>query len=621
MVSSTGARRHETEADEIERVHARWRPVDERVAEVLAAIRGDCRELDPRKRNESNEEQVERFIARLEAECPGRSYRVERGPAESPISERDADTWRAARDRRDRPCVVIERQRLSAWAVRTTRWNYLFTVPGDADQELVLVAHYDTWRGPGADDNTTGEEILKQYLRADLAAERRPALTHTYFLAGSEECGLVGLVSQLFLTLGLQAANAALTQRNPWYLLAALATAPLAGYRFGVSGSREYVRTMSTGELARLRGVVAVDSVGEGRLYIPRGTLGADFLHVLVPFGDYDSINDLLEEGAHLHGIKYNNYLAGGTTDHVSYLEVNNGLVPRLLHALQRLRSGAAAAAPVLVPATALVAMAPGKASPIVFGGKIHTKNDTPDRVYPGPVRETLLVLDYMLYRMDGGERVGRPRHPDSGHYARLYRSDAGHLVALKDAVEPNRRNVNAVYAAEVVRDAGRVTARLGELLGWGVHTRLDQDVAELCSTLGRSWRREAVTELSVDADGVALHFSAPGGLWRPTVRLYHECVAGIQGVLRRWTFVTFFALAWLLAQLVGQGLDRAFEAWPGFARWVADNIVITIVVIVVAETALLLHLMARRIPTWIDNGYKRENRADNLASLRRVAA
>jgi len=210
------------------------------------------------------------------------------------------------------------------------------------------------------------------------------------------------------LTLGLQAANAALTQRNPWYLLAALATAPLAGYRFGVSGSREYVRTMSTGELARLRGVVAVDSVGEGRLYIPRGTLGADFVHILVPFSDYDSINDLLEEGAHLHGIKYNNYLARGTTDHVSYLEVNNGLVPRLLRALQRLRSGAAGAAPVLVPATALVAMAPGKASPIVFGGKIHTKNDTPDRVYPGPVRETPLVLDYSTGSTAASEWAGR---------------------------------------------------------------------------------------------------------------------------------------------------------------------------------------------------------------------
>src|SRR6266566_6472804 len=130
-------------------------PVDARVSEILQSIRRDCRELTMERRNEGNERQVEEFIARL---------RVEFG-------ER----------------VVIERQRLSAWAVRTTRWNYLFTVPGESEDRDVLVAHYDTWRGPGADDNTTGEEILKQYLLADLRAARRPALTHTYFMAGSEE--------------------------------------------------------------------------------------------------------------------------------------------------------------------------------------------------------------------------------------------------------------------------------------------------------------------------------------------------------------------------------------------------------------------------------------------------
>lgn len=70
---------------------------------------------------------------------------------------------------------MIERQRLSAWAVRTTRWNYLFTVPGESADRIVLVAHYDTWRGPGADDNTTGEEMLKQYLLTDLRSSRRRA--------------------------------------------------------------------------------------------------------------------------------------------------------------------------------------------------------------------------------------------------------------------------------------------------------------------------------------------------------------------------------------------------------------------------------------------------------------
>ena len=153
----------------LDAIHARYAPVDARVAEILESIRRDCRALERESRNQGNERQVEEFIDRLRAE----------------FGER----------------VVIERQRLSAWAVRTTRWNYLFTVRGDSTDRIVLVAHYDTWRGPGADDNTTGEEIVKQYLLADLRAARRPALTHTYFLAGSEECGLVGLSSQLLLTL------------------------------------------------------------------------------------------------------------------------------------------------------------------------------------------------------------------------------------------------------------------------------------------------------------------------------------------------------------------------------------------------------------------------------------
>src|ERR1043166_2471883 len=115
-------------------IHARYAPVDARVAEILDNIRRDCRELERESRNQGNERQVEEFIDRLRRE----------------FGER----------------VVIERQRLSTWAVRTTRWNYLFTVPGDRPDRIVLVAHYDTWRGPGADDNTTGEEIVKQYLLA-----------------------------------------------------------------------------------------------------------------------------------------------------------------------------------------------------------------------------------------------------------------------------------------------------------------------------------------------------------------------------------------------------------------------------------------------------------------------
>ncbi len=576
----------------LDAVHARYPPVDARVAEILDNIRRDCRELGRERRNEGNERQVEEFIARLHAEFG------------------------------ETPRLVIERQRLSPWAVRTTRWNYLFTVPGESPDRIVLVAHYDTWRGPGADDNTTGEEILKQYLLTDLRSARRPALTHTYFLAGSEECGLVGLTSQLLLALGLQAANLALMQQNWLWAAVAVALAPLAGYRFGVSGSREYVKALSLDDLRRIRGVVSVDSVGEGRLYIPRGTLGADFLHVLIPFGDYDSINDLLEEAAHLHGIKYNNYLAGGTTDHVSFLEVNNGLWARLRESLRRLAARLARrpyTPPVRVPATALVAMVPGKASPIVFGGKIHTPRDTPDRVYPDPIRETLLILDYFFHRLEGGPRLSEPRYLDEFHYARLYRTSGGHLLALKDAVEPNRRNVNGVYRVKADVQGKRAVATVQGLVGWGVETRLRDQLAETCGQLGLTWERERIDDLEVVGDGARLHFARRLTPLQRLAKVSHRVIAALQAVVRHGIFLTFFALAWVLAQVFGWALDASFDLSPRFAVWVATHTALTLVAVVTIEIAILLYMMARRIPTWIDNAYRHENRADNLGSLKRI--
>ena len=578
----------------LHQIHARYPPVDERVAEILDQIRKTCKDLDLKKCNEDNERQLEQFIARIDAEFPGQA--------------------------------IVQRQRLSKWAVRTTRWNYLFTVPGDSDEQVVLVAHYDTWRGPGADDNTTGEEILKQYLLNDLNAGTRPKLTHVYFFAGSEECGLVGLFSQLLLSLGLFAGNFALTYGD-WAMLAvAIALLPLASYRFGVSGSREYVRTLSPAALRKIRAVISVDSVGEGRLYIPRETMGADFIRVLIPFGDYDSLNDLLEEAAHLHGIKYNNFLAGGTTDHVSFLEVNNGLWARLREGVRRLTSGIIGrpyTAPLRIPATALVAMRPGKASPIVFGGKIHTPNDTPDRVYPEPLRQTLLVLDYFFYRIEGGPRLTHPREPDEFHYARLYKTDDGHLIAFKDAVEPNRRNLNAVYRARVTRTngGGRAVATLGEIVSWGVESRLPVEVREVCADAGLTYRPEPVRALEVHSDGTTLHFGRHSSKLAVVRGLYHDAMTAAQGVVRRFLFLTFFALAYGLATLTGWLMDRAFDRWPGFALWVANHIGITLTAIILVEVAILLHLMARRIPAWIDDTYKHANRADNLGSLKRIAA
>ena len=193
---------------------------------------------------------------------------------------------------------------------------------------------------------------------------------------------------------------------------------PLALFRFGVSGSREYVRGLPASERELIQAAISVDSVGEGRLYIPDSALGATFARAFLPLEGHERLNDILHEAAHLHHIRYNTFLAGGTTDHISFLEAGR-------------------------PGAALVALLPGKASPLVFGGKIHTAADTPDRVYPEPLGQSLRILDTWFHLMQGGERLAEPRELDEFHYARLYRPPAGSRRGrssgwIEDAIEPN---------------------------------------------------------------------------------------------------------------------------------------------------------------------------------------
>jgi hypothetical protein len=617
-------------ARELASIHARWAPVEVRAAAILSNIRLSCRDLlHGESYNQANERQVEDFIARLREEFPGRTYEVERGGRQD-TPQVFSRRWDHARHRRDAPCVVIERQKLSPWALRTTRWNFIFTVPGESPEIFLLVAHYDTWRGPGADDNTTGEEILKQYLLADLHSPERPQLTHVYFLAGSEECGLVGLLSQFLLAGGLMAATQAF-QGGSWvYLAVAVALCPLAGYRFGVSGSREYVRALSPEELRQILAVISVDSVGEGRMFIPRSTLGADFLRALIPFGDYDSFSDLLEEAAHLHGIKYNNYIAGGTTDHVSFLEVNNGFWARARDAAQRAWAWLSKRdyqPPRRIPASALVTMLPGKASPLVFGGKIHTPQDVPERVYPEPVQEALLILDYVFHVLEGGTPVLEPRELDRFHYARLYaigdpeEATSEYWLVLKDALEPNRRNLNAIYTVENARvdEAGKEGwVRAGLPLTWGVHTRLRDEVRDLCTKAGREYYRVHLNRLTVTDGQREFPFARKLSLTDQIRRRYYRAQAWMGRQVGRYSFFAFFALAWGISEAVTHALAPAFMWSYAFQSWFFKYEIVTLPVVLLLQIGLLMWFMVRLIPAWIDNHYKYENRADNMGSLRR---
>ncbi len=612
--------------------------MDERVAELLEAIRRGAQRDPGESWDAANERHAEEFIAALCARFPGRAFEVCWPPAHDQPEQVLLQSLAYAEPRpgaarevpRDEPLVLLERQRLRTLARRTTGYNYVFTVPGAARERLVLVAHYDTWRGPGADDNTTGEEILKQYLIEDLRAAKRPALTHVYILAGSEECGLIGFASQVVLGVALGLANVALAHGLYAITALGLAITPLAGFRFGVSGSREYVASLSASELALVKSVVAVDSVGEGRMYIPETALGASFVSAFFPYPGYEQLNHLLQEGAHLHGIKYNTFIAGGTTDHISFLEVGRKWRDRLGNLLgcpRWLRCHPQGKR--RIPAAALVALGPGKASPLVLGGKIHTPNDTADRVYPKPLGETLRIIDYWLHLMQGGERIAEPRELDEFHYAQLFvvrrplpgaAGQEEHWLALKDAIEPNRRNLNGIYQVDVSVSGGVACCRRPRIAAWGVDTRLS---AELAGQLPprATCQRLRLRRIELVGDGGVIAFEA-----RPRTKAValqaagHDALGAFERFMGANTFLSFFGAAFLLAKAVEAALAVAFRS-SAFQEQFFRYFAITLPASIVLQLCVVVWLVGKKIPTMIDNAYRHLNKADNLRSLRRTRA
>jgi hypothetical protein len=168
--------------------------VDARVELIRKAILKAVERRPGEHVNQSNVRHMEEFFAFLKERFPSERFRA-------------------------------EIQAIPKHLIRTTDRNFIVTVPGRVPERIVLVAHYDTWAGlsrnaPGADDNSTGEEMLKQYLLRDLRAASPPPLTHVFLFAGSEECGTRGLVSQLGLTVALSLISLGISTASPIYFLA-----------------------------------------------------------------------------------------------------------------------------------------------------------------------------------------------------------------------------------------------------------------------------------------------------------------------------------------------------------------------------------------------------------------
>jgi len=107
------------------------RPVAVRVAELLDNVRCGAQRNPGESWDQANERHAEDFIHRLAGEFPGRISRArERACGGQSACASPAGPLSLAAGVADCPTVIVERQTLPPMARRTTRFNYIFTVPG-----------------------------------------------------------------------------------------------------------------------------------------------------------------------------------------------------------------------------------------------------------------------------------------------------------------------------------------------------------------------------------------------------------------------------------------------------------------------------------------------------------
>jgi hypothetical protein len=97
------------------------------------------------------------------------------------------------------------------------------------------------------------------------------------------------------------------------------------------------------------------------------------------------------------------------------------------------------------------------------------------------------------------------------------------------------------------------------------------------------------------------------------------RAVSAVERAMGRWSFLTFFGLAYAVAEIGGWIVYAGLRLSPAFFTWYVNHEPFAIAAIIAVQLAATLLFIVRLIPTWMDNSYRHENRADNLGSLRRV--
>lgn len=75
--------------------------------------------------------------------------------------------------------------------------NIVGTLASGSGQEIILSAHYDSWKGPGANDNASGVAVLLELARHFHSLKPAPAMSIRFVAFGAEEFGMLGAKAYL----------------------------------------------------------------------------------------------------------------------------------------------------------------------------------------------------------------------------------------------------------------------------------------------------------------------------------------------------------------------------------------------------------------------------------------
>jgi len=150
--------------------------------------------------------------------------------------------------------------------------NVIVTIPGQSPQTIIIGAHYDSLRYPGASDNASGTALLMENAQRMLAADNYYTLKYVFF--GAHEIGLLGAFYFY----------ESLTQRereNILFMISAdvLIEGPDLLFTAGYAQSRNNIRHISSNDLSVQLSTVAADFYhSHGIVFHPIPATGSDEL-------------------------------------------------------------------------------------------------------------------------------------------------------------------------------------------------------------------------------------------------------------------------------------------------------------------------------------------------------